>query len=63
MVCSSSRVPFLEQLAFYSLLVTCTNIYYNEDLYILPTLHLFVLFLFQNEQQILPPTTQAEWFL
>jgi hypothetical protein len=42
---------------FLSLLVTCTTRCNTYELYILPTLHLFLLYLSENKQRLLPHVT------
>jgi len=34
-----------------------------QQLYVLPTLHLCVLYLSENKQRIVPLTAQTDWFL
>ena len=34
-----------------------------EQLYVLPTLYLCVLYLSKNKQRLVPPTAKTDWFL
>ena len=34
-----------------------------QQLYVLPTLYLYVLYLSENKQQLVPLTAQTDWFL
>ena len=34
-----------------------------QQLYVLPTLYLFVLYLSENKQRLVPLTAQTDWFL
>ena len=50
-------------LAFKSLLVLRTNRFNTYELYILPILYLYVLYLSQNKLRLLSHMTKTDWFL
>jgi len=54
----ASRYADYSLLTFYNLLVTwCTNRFNIQQLYVLPTLYLCVLYLSDNKQRLVPLTT------